>query len=577
MVKHGPVKAALIIWPLTLLLIFLVWYGLSPLIVNWTNVQQLQNSNQPEPNAAEAMLLRSLTWPVPVMTNAYRLSANAYVKQADSDKAIERLQTAVTRNPHDYFAHLALADVYDRLGQPALAVYHYDQIPFYTNTLPEHNHWYERVIWNKLSLAEEKWQHNQPEQALFLLEELLELHPQNLSATALSVQIYADIDDPIALQDARSRLAQYRLNHWQDSRLLERDRQWLAEMLPQAVWEPERAHQIASFLIWYTPDADWVVNPVTEMATSQPDDLDWQLLLGELYQRRQETNQAITHYQALLLSNPQSANVPFQLGLTYLQAANAAVAEAERVAYQEQAAFYLQQYQEQVGEDWWGVAAGQVASGWQTDQPVAVDLLRVAGLTLAEAVAQLAGTTPTAVTTSPPIFLPISAQPSTAGWAQWGNTARAHNGLFWGGVDERPPLAKPVLRLQAEFEPQGDQRYVFGYRYEAADLMLPPTPYYALVFLYKTEGAESPRAQVRNWDGTGLDGQTLRLPHTRGLWRQAVWLFPGPGNFEPQPDFAAAFRLPQAGILYVANVYLIPVQISESIMLDETGVYALWP
>lgn len=113
----------------------------------------------------------------------------------------------------------------------------------------------------------------------------------------------------------------------------------IPELLRQELWSFETTLRVVSMLVWRNPNAHAVETLLQRLSASYPEEPDWQLLLGEFYQRSRNLSLAAETYERLADSHPQLAEVKLRQAMV-AQAQAQELGPASKTRFQKALAWY---------------------------------------------------------------------------------------------------------------------------------------------------------------------------------------------------------------------------------------------
>jgi len=256
-------------------------------------------------------LKEAVRW-APQDVRPLRLLARAYLSLGQPEMARDCLQQAVSLQPEAPSLHLELADVYDSLGLAEEAIQEYERGGIGTRRIP--------LAANYLKLADAQIEYGgSGELAILFWRRALEVDPGNLCALYRLCAFHKRIGDhsTAAVYEAQLQSVDPRsLSFPMDFRLAECQAKVMVRLVEEEFWKREALLGALS---------DQVRTLSTEISslmaerelqvilTRWPEDPDFLFLLGELYQRRDDPEQAAAMYREVIRVAPEYVQAYWRL------------------------------------------------------------------------------------------------------------------------------------------------------------------------------------------------------------------------------------------------------------------------
>jgi tetratricopeptide (TPR) repeat protein len=244
----------------------------------------------------------------------YRDLTQAYVAQGALDEALAAAQQAVTLDPANSLAHLALGDVYDARGESAQA-------------LAEYEAWdgaglgrAEQMTVNYLALADRLWQARDQEAAVAIWrDKVLGLGYGDLYANWRLSQYYAEDEETAAAYREAARYFPLESIALSDApELVDYQVRAIAELIAYDVWGKDLLTRVVSYLVWQHSDgegAQQVRILLQRLVDRWPDNAELNFYLAEFFHRRGESEMAENLYKKTLELDAGCSQCMLRLGM----------------------------------------------------------------------------------------------------------------------------------------------------------------------------------------------------------------------------------------------------------------------
>lgn len=202
--------------------------------------EQHPSQHNPALDRALSFLQRAVQ-DVPEDGHAYRQLGQAWLLLGDNERAVAALSRAVELRPNHPLIHVELGYAYDGLGQVERALAAYEK-GRYGPALEE-------AIVNYVKIADWRAAAGAGDVALGILEQVLELDPDNLPALYRSMTIYRGISEQANIEFAEPLREQLRelsakeVAAPTEPRLAAYTAQTIARLVEEGIWTPEQAQE----------------------------------------------------------------------------------------------------------------------------------------------------------------------------------------------------------------------------------------------------------------------------------------------------------------------------------------------
>ncbi len=293
-----------------------IWWGLIGIILLsllWISMPYLAGAYYLEQIDADlsnqvaiANLEKTLNFE-PGNVQALRQLGRLYLEVGELAKALSVAEQAAKLATHNPLIKLELGDVYDRLGQPAQAITHYEA-GLVGDRGPQ-------LTVNYLQQADQRWTAGDEAGAIAIwLDNVRGTGYGDLYANWRLAQYYADDDE--AATPYREAVRYFPLESIApppDPRLTTFQAQVITGVVEDGLWPRETLLNVVSYRVWQgkTKRTEALLKALT---AAHPDDADLRFYLAELYHRRGDWAQAEAAYRQALELDPDYAQAFLRLG-----------------------------------------------------------------------------------------------------------------------------------------------------------------------------------------------------------------------------------------------------------------------
>lgn len=344
----------------------------------------------------------------------------------------------------------------------------------------------------------------------------------------------------------------------------------------EAIWSRSQLERVVAMLVWHYGEQAETERLVRSLMAREPDEPQWTLYLGELYERQGRWQEAEALYRSLLTLEEVPAGVYFRLGESARARAQVAPTSDEQRAYLAGAARWYSQYQLHAPQDDLVVQRLATLAG-DLEAPLAAQVTQRAQAQGPQHQASLLLDLPLTtiqlgenlLSDDPPDSEPAPTFLRYWRWEPHDSPPHFDRAAFYGAVDPLPQVGGSFSPRILGFWQQtdsGPDRSRAGYLYRRT-LLMPPRTTWLVTFWYRTSGT-SQRLPAGVWmTGTptaGFQGE-MRLPPTQGEWRQEAILLHNQSTeaVRVQP----LFRSWDVGSLWYTQVSIYPLHLPDDLAL----------
>ncbi len=238
---------------------------------------------------------------------AYRWLARAYLQLDQPEKALAAAQQALHLSPHNPLVQLETGDAYDRLGDTAPAIAHYEAGGVGDRT--------PQLLVNYLKLADKLWLAGEQEAAIALWRDKVSgFGYADLYANWRLFQYYAGDDEKSNLyRQAVMHFPEPSIMLATDPRLANYQIEAISGVIKDNLWPQEVKLNVLAYQVWHgnTPSTVLLLQRLTEL---MPEDADAWYYLAEFYRHHGDLQPAKNAYQKTIELAPDYAMAYLRLG-----------------------------------------------------------------------------------------------------------------------------------------------------------------------------------------------------------------------------------------------------------------------